>query len=99
MSAGRSSGVPPTGAVNPYSPPTSSIEGAGFPPVEVAGFKSALPLANAIAVVMGVVAIGKALVAVNAYLAIGVIERIRARPSRPWCPRSGRGGSGGWRRR
>ena len=78
MSSGGPPGVPPTGAVNPYSPPASSIEEAGLPPVEVAGFKSALPLANGVAVVMGVDAVSKALVAANAFLTIGVMLRIRA---------------------
>src|SRR5262252_7951582 len=76
MSAGGPPVVPPTGAVNPYSPPASSIEGAGFQLGAVPGFKSASGLANAIAVVLGAEAIGKALVAVNAYLTIGVMERI-----------------------
>jgi hypothetical protein len=81
MSAGGPSGVsrpPGSGAANPYQPPATSIEdgGAGLGPAEVGGYKSAMPLANGIALVMAFEVLLKLSAAVNAVLAIGVMQRI-----------------------
>lgn len=82
MSAGSPpnfpSGPPPgSGALNPYAPPVAAIDAAGFQ-AGSDGFKSANPLANAIAVVMALNVVVEVLGAVNAFVTIGVMRRVVA---------------------
>ena len=69
------------GAINPYSPPTASLEGAGLPHAGMgaaAGYKSATPLAKAITVVMALDVLVELANDVNSFVTIGVMKRVIA---------------------
>jgi Domain of unknown function (DUF4328) len=70
---------PAAGAINPYAPPTASLDAAAGGIVrEADGFKSATTLANAITVVMALEAVISLLGAANAGLTISVMRRVIA---------------------
>jgi hypothetical protein len=68
------------GGVNPYAPPESSVELAP-PPAEIGGFLSVTPLAQAITVVMALLALFTILQDVNWLVAISVMGRVIAHES------------------
>jgi len=81
MSAGRPPDVPPTGAVNPYSPPAAAIDTAGVGAgvgIGASGYKSAAGLAKAIAILLLLDVLIEVAIGANSYLTIGVIHKIEA---------------------
>src|SRR5690349_2245412 len=76
MSAGGPNVPIGPGAINPYSPPATSIEAAGAP--VAVGYKSAVGLATAIAVMMVIDVIVEACTGVNSFVTISVMKRVIA---------------------
>jgi hypothetical protein len=72
-----SAGQPPT-AANPYAPPQSALDPAALPPLEAGGFKSARGLANALAIVLGVLALVELVTIAHGFVTIGVMRRVVA---------------------
>ncbi|HXU01177.1 MAG TPA: DUF4328 domain-containing protein [Polyangia bacterium] len=66
--------VPP-GAVNPYSPPAAAIDTTNFE-TGIRNFRSALPLAKAITIVMGLDVLIELIGDINSFLTVGVMERV-----------------------
>jgi hypothetical protein len=60
-------------ASNPYAPPVAPID-VGAPGVTAGGFKSALPLANAVVFVMALYVLVEVMVSIDAFVAIGVMK-------------------------
>jgi len=70
---------PAAGSINPYSPPTVALDGAGGGSAGPGGgFKSATPLANAITVVMAVEIVARLIDGANARLTVGVMNSVIA---------------------
>ena len=67
---------PEAGAPNPYSPPAAPIDLGGAPVVSTGGFKSALPQANAVVVVMALYVLAEVMVSINAFVAISVMKGV-----------------------
>lgn len=67
--------APEASASNPYAPPVAPIDLAGAP-AATGGFKSTLPLANAIVFVMALHVLAEIMVVINALVAIGVMKRV-----------------------
>ena len=86
LGATMSTGGPPdarkpaaAGSINPYSPPTVALDGAGGGIArEGGGFKSATPLANAITVVMAIEIVARLIDGGNARLTISVMNSVIA---------------------
>jgi hypothetical protein len=68
--------APAAGASNPYAPPAASIDLGGPPAVTGGGFKSALPLANAVVVAMALYVLAEVMVSIDAFVAIGVMKGV-----------------------
>lgn len=76
MSAGGPNVPVGPGAINPYSPPATPLGGAG---AEVsAGYKSAMPLAKAITVVLAFDVVVELCNDINSFVTIGVMKRVIA---------------------
>jgi hypothetical protein len=76
MSAGGPNIPVGPGAINPYSPPATSIEAAGAP--TTVGYRSAVGLATAIAVMMIIDVIVELCTGVNSFVTISVMKRVIA---------------------
>lgn len=81
MSAGGPNVPVGPGAINPYSPPAASIEAAGLP--TVVGYRSAVGLAKAITIIMGLDVIAEVCGDVNAFVTISVMQRTIAEGTSP----------------
>jgi len=76
MSASGPPGFGAPGAINPYSPPAASIEASS--PAAASGYRSALPLAKAMVVILGMEVVLELISDLNAFLTIGVMQRVMA---------------------
>src|SRR4029079_12723439 len=76
MSASGPPGFGAPGAINPYSPPAASIEASS--PAAASGYRSALPLAQAMVVILGMEVVLELISDLNAFLTIGVMQRVMA---------------------
>jgi hypothetical protein len=77
----------PPGAINPYSPPSTSIEAPAS--TNAAGYRSALPLAKTMGVVLGLDALVELVGDVHGFLTIRVMEKVVAGEEVPEAQLSG----------
>jgi hypothetical protein len=74
-----SSNGPPGAPLNPYSPPAASIEVPAYPPIaSTATFRSTMPLAKAITLILGIDIVAEVVSDVNAFVTIDVMGRVSA---------------------